>query len=421
LSSLGSGSINSCVINNTLSQIPTSSLSGNSLTLANYLNANAPNLNFFLTPSVYDGTLSQALASAAPTRNSFSVATASGAAFTLGNSITAYSQASRSLMRESPSFVYRAQNFASDELYASEGDIAYGSRWRGARELTSTQRASCNYSLWLTTLGAFAYQQAQHETPAFNPTTGAVIVGFDGKTSTRSRVGVGASYAFTHIHMKKDAGWSNMNQEFLFTYALWSSDTLFFDASLWGGLFQISNVRKVHMTGFDFKNKSHPKGWQLIPHFEIGYDFNSSSWKTTYEPFIMFDWANNWQGSYKESGSPFRFGQKHHHSSLLRSELGTRFYQTVVYDTWNMVIEEKISYVNRKPFDIGKGRFFVVGSPETFVVDTLTTPQNLGATELSFLFESNEPCKPYTFVGYKGEFGSKYKIHQLTLTVGWEF
>ncbi|MBP7074449.1 MAG: autotransporter domain-containing protein [Rhabdochlamydiaceae bacterium] len=420
LSSLGSGSINSCAINNTLSQVPTNSLSGNSLILAKYLNANAPQLNFYLTPSTYAGTLPDAFKSLAPTRNMFGVTTASAAAFVLNNSFSSYSQATRthiglSRTRE----IVNTDDFAPDELYASAGELAYGSRWRETEE--AGQEASCKYELWATALGSLAYQKAQHDTPAFNPTTGALIVGFDGKTSSRSRVGVGASYAFTHVHVKENAGWSNINQEFLFTYALWSSDTLFFDAALWAGLFQFSHVRKIHMTGFEFKNKSHPKGWQLVPHFEIGYDFNSSTQNVTYEPFIMFDWANNWQSSYKESGSPFRFGQKHHYSSLLRSELGTRFYQTIAYDTWHLVIEEKISYVNRKPFNMGNGRFFVVGAPDTFTVETLTTPQNLGAIELSFLFESNKPCKPYTFIDYKGEFGSMYQLHLLVLTLGWNF
>ncbi len=420
LSSFGNGVINSCAINNTLSQIPTNSLSGNSLTLANYLNASAPQLNFYLTPSFYDGTLSSALKSLAPTRNMFSSAAASGVAFALNNSFSSYSQAARvNIGLEKTREVASADDFAPEELYASSNEIAYGSRWRETEE--GGEESRCKYELWATALGSLAYQKAQHDTPAFNPTTGALIVGFDGKTSRRSRVGVGASYSFTHIHEKENAGWSNINQEFLFTYALWSNHKLFFDAALWAGLFQFSNVRKIHMTGFDFKNKSHPKGWQLIPHFEIGYDFNSSSQNVTYEPFIMFDWANNWQGSYKESGSPMRFGQKHHYSSLLRSELGTRFYQTITYDTWNLVIEEKISYVNRKPFNMGNGRFFVVGSPDTFTVETLSTPQNLGGIELSFLFESNEPCKPYTFIDYKGEFGSMYQLHLLVLTCGWSF
>jgi uncharacterized protein with beta-barrel porin domain len=420
LSSFGNGVINSCAINNTLSQIPTNSLSGNSLTLANYLNASAPQLNFYLTPSFYDGTLSSALKSLAPTRNMFSVAAASGVAFVLNNAFTSYSKAARSYTRvEKSKEIASADDLAPDELYVSAGEIAYGSRWREAEK--SGQESKCKYELWATALGSLAYQKAQHDTPAFNPTTGALIVGFDGKTSRRSRVGVGASYAFTHIHEKENAGWSNINQEFIFTYALWSNHKLFFDAALWAGLFQFSNVRKIHMTGFDFNNKSHPKGWQLIPHFEIGYDFNSSSQNVTYEPFIMFEWANNWQGNYKESGSPMRFGQKHHYSSLLRSELGTRFYQTITYDTWNLVIEEKISYVNRKPFNMGNGRFFVVGSPDTFTVETLSTPQNLGGIELSFLFESNKPCKPYTFIDYKGEFGSMYQLHLLVLTCGWNF
>ncbi len=59
-----------------LSQIPTGSLCGNNLIYANYINKNAPQDAFYFVPAYFDGTLKQALESAAPTRNAFAVFTA---------------------------------------------------------------------------------------------------------------------------------------------------------------------------------------------------------------------------------------------------------------------------------------------------------------------------------------------------------
>jgi len=46
----------------------------------------------------------------------------------------------------------------------------------------------------------------------------------------------------------------------------------------------------------------------------------------------MFDWANNWQGKIRETGSSglnIRVGNQY--TSMLRSEAGLRFYETIRY------------------------------------------------------------------------------------------
>ena len=279
-----------------------------------------------------------------------------------------------------------------------------------------------SYQIWVDVLGSLAYQKRQHQSPAFDPTTGAAIVAFDAKATTHAYFGGGAAYAYSHIHEDKNAGHANINQEYLFIYGLWDNTKLYFDAALWAGLFQTENIRKIHMTGFDFQSKSHPKGWQLEPHFEIGYDLSSDSYDETFEPYVMLDWISNWQGSYKEKGSgPFNAGQKNHYSSFLRSEAGGRFYQTVRYCTWNLVFQEKVGYVNKKPFNVGTVNAFLVGAPGSFTVETLTTPQNLCVAELQMIFESNDPKGAYGSIDYQLEYGSMYQSHVVSLNVNWSF
>ena len=130
----------------------------------------------------------------------------------------------------------------------------------------------------------------------------------------------------------------------------------------------------------------------------------------------------NWQGSYKEKGnSPFNMGQKHQFSSFLRSEAGVRFYEMVGFDTWRLTFEEKLSYVNKKPFKVGKVNAFIVGSPGSFTVETLSTTQNLGVGEFEMIFEPKDNKYPWGSIGYQGEFGSKYQSHTVALTLNWSF
>ncbi len=419
---LSNGIIRSVVL---LSLVPTSGLSGNNLDFAKYINKNAPYDAFYLAPAFCDGTLAQALESAAPTRNAFSLFTADNNLFYLDSLLSNHSSSARNARRQALQPV-PAQTRRQNLQFASTLDIPTNEllAWSSTsyRNQPPPPPKEHPFELWGTFLGALAYQKKQHQTPAFNPTTGGAIFAFDGKVSTHARVGTGAAYTYTYIHEKQDAGHSRINQEYLFLYTTWDNTRWYFDTALMGGLFQIDNVRKIHMTAFEFQSKSKPKGWQLAPHLEVGYDYNFYDRKFTAEPFVMFDWVSNWQGSYKEHGSgPFNAGQKRHYSSFLRSETGLRFYETARYDSWNFTVEEKLSYVNKKPFKVGRVNAFLVGAPGSFTVETLTTTQNLGVGQLEFIFEPHKRSLPTTTLEYQGEFGSMYQSHLVSLELTWNF
>ncbi len=281
-------------------------------------------------------------------------------------------------------------------------------------------------SIWFEEIGAVAYQKAQDQTPGFNPSSGGALLAYDRKTSEQTRVGVGAAYLFTHVHEKQGAGHSNINQEDLFVYGSWENKQFYVDGSLLGGLFQISQVRDIHMTGFDFKSTSKPHGWQLLPHLELGYHYSQINccrdFEVTVNPFVMLDWANAWQNSYKEKGSgPFNAGQKAHHASLLRTEVSLRVYETLFFDAWNLTFQEKAGYVNVHSFGMGKVNAFLVGSPGAFTVETLTSAQNLGVGEFAMIFAPNNAGSPTATIFYQGEFGVGYQSHQVVLELAWNF
>ncbi len=403
--------------------IPTESLSGNNLILTNYINQNTPQTVFYFIPSIFNDTLSSALESVAPTRNAISIFAADNNLFSLNTAFSLHSQASRQFRRANaaPMQIFASnstQGFLQENLIAanSEDFIVNNSK-----EISSPQALQERpYEIWGELIGAVAYQKAQDQTPAFDPAGGGFIFAFDKKATTDGRFGAGVAYTFTHVHEKQDAGHSNINQEYLFLYGLWDNSKFYFDGAIWGGLFQINNVRNIHMTGFDFETKSRPSGWQIAPHAEFGYD---KQWlQLTLEPFAMFDWINNWQWSYKEIGNgPFNFRQKDHYSSFLRSELGFRFYETITFSSWRIGFKEKASYVNKKPFKVGNVTASLVGAPGSFTVDTFTTTQNLGIAELEILFEPIDPRYLYGSIDYQGEFSSKYQSHVVTLGVNWNF
>ena len=424
--------------------IPTGSLNGNNLIFANYINKYAPQDAFYFVPAYFDGTLADALESAAPTRNAASLYTAGKNLFYLMTGLsnhlhdrsmkirTKVKMPQASVALGAKSWKSEDELLASISLQPSEQSIEQPSE---QPLVQSTEQPSDqpeeeyfemeerSNSVWFEAIGALAYQKVQHQTPGFNPTTGGAILAYDGKVSEHTRVGVGADYLFTHVHEKKDAGHSHINQEDLFVYSTWENKDVYVDLSILGGFFQISQVRKIHMTGFEFKSTSHPHGWQLLPHVELGYHYTRPQGvELTFNPFIMVDWANAWQHSYKEKGSgPFNAGQKSHYSSLVRTEVSLRMYETVFFNAWNLIFQEKAGYVNVHSFRTGNVNAFLVGSPGSFTVTTLTSPQNLGVAEFAMIFAPHSSGYPTGTIFYQGEFGVQYQSHQVAIELAWNF
>lgn len=362
--------------------------------------------------------MNAALQSAAPTRNGISTYTANNNVFFLTTSLASHIRNQQTIQYESPNaFTHVSQNgLYYDQLWAS--------RTLSKKDLNrSNQQPN---SIYFEAIGALAHQKAQHQTPSFDPTMGGAILAYDRMFAQKWRVGCGLAYLYTHVHQKEDQGKANIHQEEGFIYGSWDNQSVYVDLLLMGGGMQIKQTRHTKMTGFSFDSSSKPHGWQLIPHGELGakkqlfkaykkglFDLN---------PFIMLDWANGWQKSYTEKGnSPFNIFQKSYYGSLLRTEAGFRFYETLFFDAWNFSVQEKLSYVNTQSFDGGRVNAFLVGSPGSFSVETLSSAQNLGVVQLALTFDPIKAAYPKVNCFYQGEFGKQYRSHQVNLELAWQF
>jgi hypothetical protein len=141
------------------------------------------------------------------------------------------------------------------------------------------------------------------------------------------------------------------------------------------------------------------------------------------DPFVMFDWANSWQNSFREHGSSgLNITLNSQYSSLLRSEVGMRFIEELEYDWGCFKIEEKGSYVNKAPFHTGAGTAYFVGGIYPFGVETFSSSiQNLGVAQIAFYFTPRNTRYPYGSLDYQGEFGSSFQSHILVLEIGKAF
>ena len=282
------------------------------------------------------------------------------------------------------------------------------------------------HTVWLGAFGEYAREHAQSQTPEFQAGIGGAILGFDWNGQDANTVGVGAAYSFTHIHEDDSAGRANVNQGYLTAYGSWNPGSWYFDFGLWGGYYHFNNDRRISFPGFSGIANSDTHGWQFTPHFEFGYnDFSFCNpcyqWFVV-EPFAMADWVNCWESALQEhGGGSLNMGQKGRYCSLLRAEGGVRLYERLQLSSGQLILTEKGSYAYQKAFHTGHLTAFLVGSPGSFTVSTLTGAQNLGVGEFSLLYIPCDPRAPYFNISYQGEFGSKYQSHQGLLTVGKDF
>jgi uncharacterized protein with beta-barrel porin domain len=417
-----------------LSQIPTQGLTDNNLRFANYMNANAAQDVFYFVPALVEGMLDQALESAAPTRNAISFNTVLQNSFYFTTALSTHIRDQRYMHSRplpNPSNRSTAQlettEETEEELLASR---CFPNTKTEDQKCWAKTKKECPlkpapFTVWLEAIGAIAFQDSQHQTPGFTPSTLGGNLGFDAKIANEITIGGGATYLYTHIHEKQDAGSAHINQEDLFLYASWDPKHFYVDLGLWGGLFQTHQNRHIHMPGFSFHSLSKPKGWQLVPHLELGWiglARRTQGSEITWNLLGMLDWAHAWQRKYKEKGSgPFNVQQNSHHGSLLRTEAGLRFSETLFFPTWNLIFQEKGSYVNVQSFNAGKVHAFIVGSPGSFTLETLNNAQNLGVVQFLMTGASFKKGRPTGTLFYQGEFGSSYQSHQIGLEFAMSF
>ena len=288
------------------------------------------------------------------------------------------------------------------------------------RPTSSCQEVSPKYALWAAPFGLYAHQKKGNTFPGIRNRSVGGMIGFDYLGWERVILGAGGAYAYQDVGYSNNFGKARVNQEFLTLFGSWHQKYIAIQGALWGGLYQMDNSRKT--VGI-ITSTSHVNGWIFSPHLKISTPFNPKDKRVTIEPFVMFDWVNNWQGSIKESGKAgFNLRMGRHYVSLLRSEVGLYLIESFQLKSGDLTFEESFSYVNNTPFNAKRVPAYYVGSISTFNLQMFNDRTiNLGALRLRGRFV---PCSlrfPYVYLTYLGEFGSKLISHSLALEVGKRF
>ncbi|MBS0624515.1 MAG: hypothetical protein JSS32_00520 [Verrucomicrobia bacterium] len=286
----------------------------------------------------------------------------------------------------------------------SDSDEGLESPFGSAQTMAKGEK---NYAIWLEGIGDFNSQSSQSSSliPGFHSTTGGGLLGFE-YYGEDGQVGCGAGYAHSWIHQNQHGGHSDIDSLILMAYGTgYVMDDMYLDFGMSSLVNWNDNHRNVIFPGFSATAKSSYKGWQLVPHFGGGYDWNYK-WGTI-EPYFSFDLAVAFNDSYQETGAaPLNMGVDSSTSYFLRSEVGLSAYEAWHFSWGYFILKESASYVNRQPFGLGRTQAFLVGFPTEFTVTSFKTNQSLISPSIDLFFRTNNNL--FFSLFYKGEFGSGY-------------
>lgn len=275
------------------------------------------------------------------------------------------------------------------------------------------------FTLWLEPFYDSVHQKKHKTTPTFTNQIAGIIAALDYRPFDELVFGGGFAYAYNYVHYSQNMGHAKINQEMAVLYSSFDSSSFFVNAAIWGGLYQLDNLRKSFAS---ISSRADTDGWVLSPHLELSVPFHPQYWLTI-EPFGMVDWVNEWQDKFTEKGSSgFNLNMKSIYASLLRSELGLRFYEVLQYNCGQLIFEQKASYVNQAPFNFNPINTAFVGSVSSFSVATgSNTVQNLVGTELHLSYIPTDFKYPYGSIDFQGEFGSSFQSYFAAVEIGKRF
>ncbi|MFZ4772471.1 MAG: autotransporter outer membrane beta-barrel domain-containing protein [Chlamydiia bacterium] len=297
---------------------------------------------------------------------------------------------------------------------ADAGKLSNG---RPGKEKTTVDEP---YAVWFVPFGDFVHQASQGDNPSYNNQMVGALAAFDYSYSNFI-FGGGLGYVYNFVEYGSGLGHGNVQEEMAMIYGTYNEDRYWLNAALWAGIFQLQNKRHPLL---NVTSTGNTNGWIFSPHIEAGVPFSyKNEQKIILEPFFMFDFVNSWQAGFTEKGSSgLNLVIQSLYTSLLRSEVGTRFYETLDTKWGNIIFQEKFSYVNMTPFHFNPMAATFVGSAASFPIAIGSTQvQNLGSFELNITYLPENSIYPYLSLAAEGEWGAYYQSYFIGLEIGKNF
>jgi uncharacterized protein with beta-barrel porin domain len=402
--------------------LSTQGLQGNNLKVANYLNTLVPNAGelgltnqFELLNSLSPSEYRKALEAISPSRNSSPTFAAQNVMFMFAESLDSHFTKRRLARNQRKNLYVQETAFVADNFIADNEELLAFAQ--APRRTIYAQPKDPDSQIWAMGFGQFSHQNSQDQTPAFNFNSGGFLTAYD-YGNAKGYIGALAGYAYSSIQEHQSMGNSQINAGYLSVYGTRYFSDFFIDAAIWGSYMGVDQKRTISFPGFKETAKSSYHAGQLDLHFGTGYDFNIDT--VTLEPFGLLDWVVEWDPRYSEKGAaPYNMKVSSRTSWMLRFETGLNGYKTNTYSWGIFIAQAKLSYVYKKPHNVGRLNAAIVNAPGTFGVEAFTSEQSLVSPGIEFFWQTN--WNGFASISYNGEFGSGYNSNQFYGKIGYAF
>ena len=441
--------------------LSTQGLGGNNLRVANYLNKLAGDADSLgltdqfdllndLTPSQYQ----KALEAISPSRNSIPSFAAQNVMFMFSNALDSHFTKRRLAGNQSNSRYRNETAMLADNEFLATSPSPYKTLYAPSKN-TNSKALAMNYNqfshqssqdhsiafadnelpasphktmsappknthsqIWAMGFGQFSNQDSQDQTPGFDFNSGGFFTAYDYGNTDQGCIGALAGYAYSSIQENHSMGNSHLNAGYFSIYGMRCFSDFYLDAAIWGEYMSVEQKRTISFPGFKETAKSAYHAQQLDLHFGTGYDFNIGT--GTIEPFGLIDWVFEWDPSYSETGAaPYNMNVSSRTSWMLRLETGLNGYNTTSFSWGIFIAQAKLSYVYKKPHNVGHLNAAIVNAPASFFVEAFTAEQSLISPGIELFWQTN--WNGYGSISYDGEFGSGYTSNQFYGKIGYSF
>lgn len=405
-------------------------LKGNNLRVANYLNVLAPDADalgltdsFNLLNDLSSSQYQKALESISPSRNSISTFAGQNVMFMFSQLLDSHFTKRRLARNKGTNRYVKETAFLADNEFLAVNPFSLAANEllavnQSPRKMIYSPPKNTSSQLWAMGFGQFGHQNSQNQTPAFDFDSGGLFVAYDYGNIEQGCIGALVGYAHSSIHEHQSMGNSHLNAGYLSIYGMRYFSNFYIDAAIWGDYMGIHQKRNISFPGFRETAKSSYHAEQLDLHFGTGYDFIIHT--ITIEPFGLLDWVYEWDPSYTEKGAtPYNMKISSRTSWMLRFETGLNGYKTATYNWGIFITQAKLSYIYKKPHNVGHINAAIVNAPVSFGVEAFTAEQSLISPAIEFFGQTN--WNGYASISYNGEFGSGYRSNQFYGKIGYSF
>ena len=272
--------------------------------------------------------------------------------------------------------------------------------------------ATSDTALWLSPFGIKAREEKNGLFPSQEESVIGAALGAEYALNPNTLLGGAIAYAYQDIRLGDASGRARVNQELATIYGEWKGEKVTLEGALSGGIYQLRNDRKT--LGVVSSN-SLVHGTLLSPHLGVKKPISFGAF--TLSPFLSFDWVNNWQGKIHEEGkSNLNLRISPQYVSLLRSEVGLLFAQSMRMKSALLYLEEGVSYVRKTPFHVREVSATYVSSNSSFKVGLFNPYQyNLGSFQIKGTLLPFQAKGLECSLEYQGEWGKKSSSNLLSL------